>query len=69
MAINFTALSMHTASVPPDIGMQVAVVHRLDAGTVQLVVNAQNGSVTMELDPEDAAGLAKELAAHARHEH
>jgi len=68
MAITLTELSMRTASVPPDIGMQVAVVHRVDAATVQLVVNAKNGSVTMELDPADAAGLARELAAHSRSE-
>jgi hypothetical protein len=65
MAITLTQLSMQAAPVARDHGMQVAVVRLLDTGAVQLVLNATNGDVTMELDAADAAGLASELAASA----
>lgn len=60
MAITFNEVTMH-AQVGSNTGMQVAAVHKLDSGNIKLVINAHNGSVTMELDPADAAGLARKL--------
>jgi hypothetical protein len=60
VAITFNEVIMH-AQAGTNTGMQVAAVYPLDSGNIKLVINAHNGSVTMELDAADAAGLAQKL--------
>ena len=63
MAITFTKVSM--SSAPSQVGMQVAIVRPLDSETVELTVNAHNGSVTMDIPAGDLSGLIAELSAHS----
>lgn len=63
MAITIVEMSMQASTpVPTNTGMQVAVVRPSGPDTVDVTINAQNGSVTIQLSAQDAAGLARELA-------
>ncbi len=52
---------MKTTASPANVGMQVAATRPVDADTVQLTINAKNGTVVLELSRADATGLAKQL--------
>jgi hypothetical protein len=61
MATTLLSVTME-ANPPLDVsGMQVAVVRPAGNGTIQMTVNAVNGSVTILLDASGAAGLASQL--------
>ena len=63
MAITLTQISM--TAVPSNTGMQVAIVRPLDSGTVQLTLNAHNGSVTIDIPADDLSGLITQLGAQS----
>jgi DNA/RNA endonuclease YhcR with UshA esterase domain len=58
MAVTLTTVTMTTAS--DNAGMQVAAVMQ-ETGKVTLTINANNGTVTIELDADAARKIAAEL--------